>query len=194
MRYQLHEHFFSPYSIFIKEGPKLSDNKIMVALGLEDYKIVSDEKERNNIALNKRYIYLTEDEHWTYVMDDLSYTLWYSKEIRKRILLLSNIFEIFSCSIGDIDDSFDFTYFKHGEIIREYVVEDPKFNGGEVVKNVGLPFPIEDIALKKTDTLEKVCTIAASFGIKMNQELAQVRVYARHEYVSERLDLNNSKW
>ncbi len=191
---RLNQSYFSPYFIFIKEGGKMSDKEILEHLGLNDYKIVADEKERIKEVLYKRYLFLTEDNYWTYLMDDWYYTMWHNEEIKNRIKLLSENFEIFTCSVGDCDDSFDFAYFKQGEIIRQYVVKDPKFKGGEVVKDIGNPFPIEKVALRKNDLYEKVMTIAESFGIKMNHEKEKVRIYGRFENKPEKFGFNKTEY
>ena len=129
---------------------------------------------------------MVEDEKWTYLMDDWFYTLWHNEDIRKRIQSLSKNFEIFTCSVGDSDDSFDFTYFKQGKIIRQYIVEDPNFKGGEVVRDIGKPFSIEKIALKKKAPYQKVMVIAKSFDIKMNHEKERVRIYGKFEDKNEK--------
>ena len=160
---RLNQSYFSPYFIFIKYGFKMSDEEILGQLGLSEYDLITSNEEREKGVLNKRYLFLVEDEKWTYLMDDWFYTLWHNEDIRKRIQSLSKNFEIFTCSVGDSDDSFDFTYFKQGKIIRQYIVEDPNFKGGEVVRDIGKPFSIEKIALKKKAPYQKVMVIAKSF-------------------------------
>lgn len=191
---RLNQSYFSPYFIFIKEGYKISDETILKNLGLSGYELVTENNERSNEIRNKRYLFLTEDKNWTYLMDDWFYTLWHNKEIRNRIKSLSKEFEIFTCSVGDCDDSFDFTYFKQGEIIRQYVVEDPKYKGGEVVKNFGIPFPVENTALRNKDLYTKVMTIAESFGIKMNHEKEKVRIYGKFENINEKFVFNSDEY
>lgn len=172
----------------------MSDKEILEHLGLVDFDLIIDKKEREKKILHKRYLFLTEDNEWTHLMDDWFYTLWHDKEIRKQIKLLSENFEIFTCSVGDCDDSFDFTYFKQGKIIRQYIVEDFQFNGGEVVKDIGNPFPIEKTAIKKKDLYEKVITIAKSFKIKMNHEKEKVRIYGRFENKTEKFIFNEDEY
>ena len=88
-------------------------------------------------------------------MDDWLYTLWFDKEVKVKIENLSKEFDIFCCSVGDTDNSFDFVFYQNGIKKREYVVEDPFFNGGNVVKNLGEVFEIEKIALSKKTHLKK---------------------------------------
>lgn len=191
---RLNQSYFSPYFIFVKYGFQISDKEILERLGLNGYNLILDEKEREKEVLNKRYLFLTEDREWTYVMDDWFYTLWHNKEIRNWIKSMSQEFEIFTCSVGDCDDSFDFTYFKEGRIVRQYVVEDPHFKGGEVVKDFGMPFPIEKEALKKKDLYQKVMTIAESFGIEMNHKKENIRIYGRFENKDEKIVFNEDEY
>ncbi len=181
---QLNQNYFSPYMIFINGGYWMSDAEIMEKFGLEGYELITYEKGRE---IKRKAIFITEDDEWTHVMDDLSYHLWHNKELRKRLQALSKDFDIFICSVGDCDDSFDFTYYRNGEIIREYVVEDPHFKGGEVVKDLGEPFPIETEALKEKDIYVKVTTIAKSLGINLHHTKEKVRVY-------EKVEKKERKW
>ncbi len=182
---EINKTHFSPYQIFIKGGFKMTDKEIFELLGLRDYKLIIDEQEKKTGDLHKRYLFLTEDESWTHIMDDWFYTLWHDKEIRERIKLFSEKFEIFTSSVGDIDDSFDFTYFKEGKAIREYVVKDCDFKGGAVVKDFGCPFPIEKIALSKKKVDQKVMTIINSLGIKTKHDKDKIRIYGKFKNDNE---------
>jgi len=177
----INNRFSTPYFIFIKDNSKLSDKELFEKLGLENYELFSGNLERlfNAGGLKKRYLFLTEDGEWKHLMDDWFYTLWHDKELKLKIKELSFDYDIFTCSVGDCDDSFDFVYYQKGNVKREYVVEDPKFNGGELVKNIGEPFRIENIALSKNSPFEKVLTVANSLGIAINHDLKKIRCYGR---------------
>lgn len=177
---RLNQNYFSPYLIFINGGFWMSDKEIMESLDLDGYKLVTDEKEREKKEmLSKQYLFLTEDDEWTHLMDGWGYDLWHDKNIRTQLQLLSKDFDIFTCSVGDVDDSFDFHYYTQGEIVREYIVEDPHFKGGHVTKNFGQPFPAETAALQEKEIYAKVTTIAKSLGINLHHTKEQVRVYGK---------------
>ena len=175
--------FYTPYFIFIKDNSNLNDEELLKKIELEDYELVTDKSElhASGNKINKRYLYITEDEKWKHLMDDWLYTLWHDKNVKTRIKNLSKEFEIFCCSIGDCNDSFDFVHYQNGKENREYVVVDPNFNGGQITKEFGRPFEIENIALSKKGQLEKVLLIAQSLGINTNHRLDKVRCYGRTE-------------
>lgn len=179
--------FLTPYFIFIKDKSKLSDKDLLERLELKNYQLITDkdEKKTGGEKTDKRYLYITEDENWKHLMDDWLYTLWFDKEAKLKIKNLSKEFDIFCCSIGESDSSFDFVFYQNGIIKREYIVEDPFLNGGKVVKNLGEAFDIEEIALSKKDQFEKVLSIADSLGINIKHNLDKIRCYGRLEKESE---------
>lgn len=179
----LNQNYFSPFLIFIKGATALPDKELLKLIHLDKYETVNKANE-NQIAKNsKGYLFVAKNNGWVYIMDDWSYSLWYDKEVRENLRSLSRRFEVFYCSVGDIDDSHDFAYFKNGQVIREYVVEDPFLKGGVVVKDVGTPFPIEKEAFLQKDIYEKVITVAKSLGIAFNLQQDEVRIY--HKDISQ---------
>ena len=172
----------------------MSDQEIRERMGLEHYLFIADEKEKNKGIEGKQYFFITEDSSWTYVMDDWYYSLWFEKGIRDRIKLLSGDFDIFTFSVGDSDNSFDFSYLQKGEYLRQYVVEDPTYKGGEVVINTGKPFPIEDQALAKQEPIDKVIMIAKSLGIVFTHTKENVRVYGRFEKEEEKFIFHEDEY
>src|SRR5262249_33388438 len=74
------------------------------------------------------------------------YTLWHMRSTRPTLQALGRSCDVFACSIGDCDHSFDFVYYRGGRLVRQYVVEDPDFRGGRVVENTGEPLPGEAAA------------------------------------------------
>lgn len=176
---RLNQSYFSPYFIFIQGGYKYSDEEILQQLGLQAYTLVEDENEKNNPVSAKCYLFLTEDDNWTYLMDDWSYSLWHESGLVEQLIRLSSEFDVFTFYVGDSDDSFGFAYYRKGAVLRKYIVEDPYYRGGETVLDVGPPFPIEKEALLKEDLFEKVMTIATSFGIKTDFHKEKVRIYGR---------------
>jgi hypothetical protein len=188
--------FFAPYFIFVKDDSNLNDEELFKKIGLKDYQLVTnkDEKKPKGKKTNKRYLYITEDEKWKHIMDDWLYTLWHDKEVKSIIKNLSKEFDIFCCSIGDCDDSFDFVYYQNGIERREYIVEDLQFKGGEVKKDFGEPFEIEKIALEKKDLFEKILTIAKHLGIDTCHNLEKIRCYGRVEKESEKLTFNEDEY
>lgn len=153
-----------------------------------------DEKKTAGEKPNKRYLYITEDENWKHLMDDWLYTLWFDKKAKLKIENLSNEFDIFCCSVGDSDSSFDFVFYQNGIKKREYFVEDPFLNGGKVIKNLGEVFEVEEIALLKKDQFKKVLLIADSLGINIKHNLEKIRCHGRLEKESEKFAFNEDEY
>lgn len=173
----LNKSYFSPFLIFIKGATKLADSELLSLLNLNEYYMVESSSENQGDKNLTGYLFIANSDEWVCIMDDWSYALWCNKEIRKRLLAVSNEYDVFYCSVGDIDDSYDFAYFKSGEVIREYIVEDHSFKRGVVVKDFGVPFPVESEAFLHKEIYEKVITIAKSLGIKFHLQKDEVRVF-----------------
>lgn len=186
--------FSSPFFIFIKGVFDLSDIELCAKLGLENYELVTDKAYDSMDHLEKRHLFLTEDEQWTHLMDDWFYTLWYDQEIRERIRVLSFDFDIFCCSVGDIDVSYDFRYYQKGKVVREYVVEDPNFKGPKVVINTGTPLNGEASPWNRGEPETRVLHIASSLGINVKHDLSKIRCYSREELVSEQFTFNEDEY
>ncbi len=168
---------FAPFYIFVKDKSKLSDDQLLEKLDLKHYKPVL--KKEDQELPDKQYLYISDDGNWKHLMDDCSYGLWHELEIGLRIEGLSKEFDIYSCSIGDIDDSYEFVYYKDGIKIREYEVKDYDFDGGIVVKNSGQALEFEQDALAEKEVLDKVLAIAKSIGIHINHNAVNIRCYAK---------------
>lgn len=188
---KLNQNYFSPYLIFIKEGFKMSDNQILKNLGLSEFKIVS-KKGRNIKELTKRYLFLTEDSKWTHLMDDWGAGIGFNEDINYRIHKLSKQYEIFTCGVQDY--GFDFIYQRNGKIIRQYEFDIEKTESKRVIKNIGVPFPIEREALNKEDDYEKIIMIAKSLGIKFDYQKERIRIYSRPETEKEKIFFNEEEY
>jgi hypothetical protein len=110
--------------------------------------------------------------------DDWRYTLWHMESTRPAIATLAKSFDIYACSVGDCDHSFDFVYYRDGRLVRKSVVRDPDFRRGRVVENFGDPLPRESAAFKHHDESRIVLTIATSLGIQVPFDESHVRIYA----------------
>ena len=87
---------------------------------------------------------------------------------------------IFSCSVGDIDWSFDFSHYSSGKLQRRLFVEDPKSTRQRVVaENFGLPLAAEKDFSQIPDELEYVLSLAASLGIKFDHKPERMRCYSK---------------
>ena len=189
--------FLASYYIFIRDGFKIREEELLERLGLLEYKLLDNEWKRNpKILLRKRkkHIFLAEVENWKHLMDDFTYSLRFNPDFENKLNALSKSFDIFCCSIGDIDESFDFKYFENGALKREYIVEDPKFNGGEITKNFGQPLGNETVALEKKDLQDKVLSIAKLIGINTNHQLEKISCYSKTIKETELFMFNENEY
>ena len=122
-------------------------------------------------------IYLYRDEQWVHLMDNWFYTYWYSQKLKKRIDKLGKQFELFTCSIGEADESFDFRYYSNGQKLREYVVISPNYTDEIVKTDVGDPLVGELQGLQKEGQLGRVMYIANSLGIQLPTKLEDITCY-----------------
>jgi hypothetical protein len=168
----LEDGLHAPYFIFLQCAGRFTDSQLLTKFGLGRYQPATAE------AANRgRYAILADDGPWKLLADDWYYTLWHLSETRPTIEALAQECDIFACSVGDCDRSFDFVYYHQSRLVRKYVVADPHFRGGVVVQNVGYPLPAEAAALQLEDEMKIVLSIAASLGIQTNYTQQNVRIY-----------------
>ena len=97
---------------------------------------------------------------------------------RRALSKVAEQFDVFACSVGDSDESFDFIYYVGGSLIRKYTVADPHYDGGSVVEDVGEPLPAESNLLTSgKEKLAIVLGVAESLGINVDFRKADLRIY-----------------
>lgn len=165
---QLH----APYFIFVRCAGRYSDSALLQQFGLSAYHPTKAAPRLGHYAI------LADDGQWTLIADDWHYTLWHMPSTRPTLAVLAESCDVFACSVGDCDHSFDFVYYRDSCQVRHYVVEDPDYRGGSVVKNVGAPLPGESTAFKQPDELKIILSIAGSMGIKTDYTDQELRIYA----------------
>jgi hypothetical protein len=168
----IHGSLHAPYFIFLRCAGRYSDSDLLQRFGLADY------RPRKGLPDFGRYAILAADGQWSLIADDWHYTLWHKPATRPALAKLGETCDVFACSVGDCDRSFDFVYYRDAHLARRYVVADPHFRGGIVVENFGEPLPGEATAFQEADELKIVFGIANSLGIKADFSEGDLRVYA----------------
>jgi hypothetical protein len=169
-RRQLH----SGYFIFVRCSGSLSDEQLLELFGIASY-----QPPTGSFTWTGDYARIAGDGQWSLIMDCWLYTLWYSRLTEQVIQQLSQTWDVFACSVGEADYSFDFEYRQAGRLVRQYIVIDPHYSGGEVSKDEGVPLPGEQESLKASDELSRVLGIAEALGIQLNTMAQNVRVYVK---------------
>jgi hypothetical protein len=165
----------APYFIFVRDAGRRTDADLLHLFGLATYRPTQSPRRRG------RYALLAGEGEWTMLADDWYYTLWHMPSTRQAIHQLGQTCDVFACSVGDCDHSFDFEYYRDGRAVRRYVVADPDFRGGHVVENLGEPLPGEAAAFRETDELRVVLAVATSLGIRTNYTAQAIRAYVPSE-------------
>lgn len=166
-------HIHAPYFIFIDGGTVYRDDEVMALLGIEGFAPATRLEHPNH------FLHLTDDGRWLHVVDDWLYTQWHSKGIRERIAKLATRHDIFTCSVGDSDRSFDFEYFRGGVLVRRHVVDDPRYDGGSVTEDFGEPLPGEAAAFGHPDELTRVLAVARSEGVGIDHRPERIRSFTK---------------
>jgi hypothetical protein len=167
-----HGELHAPYFIFLRCPDRYSGAELLRRFGLSDYRPCE------GVPGLGRYAILADDGRWTLIADDWYYTLWHMRSTRPTLAALGKECDVFACSVGDCDRSFDFVYYRDSRLVRKYVVEDPHFQGGVVVEDIGEPLPGEAAAFAHSDELKIVLDIAASLDIKTEYTEQDLRLYA----------------
>lgn len=170
----VHGKLHTPYFIFVRCAGVLSDADLLNRFDLSRYK----QRPSHDAPDFGPYAILADAAPWKLVADDWLYTLWHKPTTRPAIAELGKRYDVFACSVGDCDHSFDFFYYHNSELVRKYVVDDPDFQGGKVVENVGSRLPGEAAAFKHEGEQRIVLAIAASLGIKTDYTEPDIRIYA----------------
>lgn len=163
----------SPYFIFIDGAAGYSDQDVMGMLGVRGFKKIQP------LDLKNGHLHITDDGRWLHVADDWRYGLWHDKSIESHLAEIAKRHDIFTYSVGDSDWSYHIRYYSAGTLVRERVVEDPKYDGGEVSLDFGPPLPGEPLEFPKKVEIEDILPMVRGLGIKMEHREETVRTYSK---------------
>ncbi len=179
----------APYFIFVRCGHDLIADQILQKFGLSSY------QRNKEVPLFQRYAILADADGWLLLADDWFYTLWHRSSTGTAISELAREYDLFACSVGDCDESFDFLYYESAQLIRKYVCIDPDFRGGSVLEDFGEPMAGEakafhhpqaleqPRAIQGKDKLSLVMEIASSLGIRTHFREDEIQIYAPSDWL-----------
>src|SRR4051812_29631299 len=102
----------APYFIFVRGEGRYSDADLLRLFGLTAYRLTNRPTKLPRRL--ERHVILADDGPWVMVADDWYYTLWHMPSTRPAIQALGQSCDVFACSVGDCDHSFDFVYYRGG--------------------------------------------------------------------------------
>ncbi|MCB9762051.1 MAG: hypothetical protein H6741_00245 [Alphaproteobacteria bacterium] len=168
-----HGTLHAPYFLFLRGDPPLEDRDLLRRL---------DMKEPQPHPLGAHpgkgsWVYLGEQGDWFMIADDWFYTFWHRADRRQVLEALARRWELFALRWPDVDESYEFTWFRDGALRRERIVDSPHYTDRIVTVDVGEPLPCETPALYEADGAEIVWIVAASLGIPRRHRKDTLRVY-----------------
>ena len=170
------------YFIFVECGDAYSDTELMEHLGITGYSLVTPEDTSAESVYRSLCVQIANDGKWAHIMDDSFYTLWSSKYLRDRIADFSKLHNIFTCSFGDADHSFDFEYYEGSKLKRRYVFLDTNYDrdSGYVAQDYGVALLGEEKVSKEVDMFKMVEGIESALGIKSDEiKSSSIRTYTK---------------
>jgi hypothetical protein len=174
-------HLHTPFMIYIRSYNSISDQDFLNLFRLQGY-----HKSSPPLPGLHWHVVFANDSEWTHIADDFRYTLWHSPQTTDVITELSQHYDVFRCSIGDIDDSFEFAYYRDGDLIRKFVFEHNVFKGTKIVtedigaKLLGEPETFENLKSVASD-MQFFPTITQALGIVRVNDPLQNRFYLKKE-------------
>ncbi|MBE2225625.1 MAG: hypothetical protein IAF02_29075 [Anaerolineae bacterium] len=172
----------TPFMIYVRSYNSISDQDFLKLLGLQGY-----QKAHPPLPDIKWHVVFANDSEWTHIADDFRYTLWHNPKTDEAIAKLSQSYDLFHCSIGDIDNSFDFAYYRNSKLVRRFVFENDVFKKTEIVtenigaKLLGEPESFEDLKSAAFDNLAFFPTITQALGIERVTNPLKNRFYLKED-------------
>jgi len=163
----------SPFFTFIKGVESKSDIEILELFNFNEIELVKNSKEGND----ENCIYLFRDGEWVHIMDNFYYTHWHSTQFQSCINDLGKNYEVFSCRLKDVDESYDFSYYRNGKLVRQYITESPNYSDIEIKVNLGEQLQSELQLKGKSKNVDIPIIVANSLGIKLAQNRDGILCY-----------------
>lgn len=163
----------SPFFTFIKGLESKSDIEIFKLFNFNKIELVENSREGND----QNCLYLFRDGEWVHIMDNYYYTHWHSTQFHSCINELGKIYELFSCRLKDVDESYDFSYYRNGKLLRQYITQSPNYSDIEVKVNKGGKLPIELQLMENSENVDIPIIVANSLGIRLAKNRDKILCY-----------------
>lgn len=137
MRFDDDGTLLSGHYVFIERKP-VSDRELLAQIGL-----VHDLEPGTEAPYGMPDVYLAHDGKWAHVMDGLHYMLWNSRRFSQRLQSIVGEHDVFRCTFGDCDESYDYSYYRAGRLVRAVDVGSPNYDDLEIRRDFGERLPEE---------------------------------------------------
>ena len=145
---------------------------------MELFNLIPNELVENSRDGNdKNCIYLYRQGEWVHIMDNYYYTHWCSSEFQTSINELGKIYEVFTCRLKDNNDSYDFSYYRNGILLRQYISESPNYSDVIVKINTGEKLSAELEINQIMINMDIPLIIAKSLGIELATKRENILCY-----------------
>ena len=172
---------WSPFYIMVKDYGGLKFNELFQQLNIDRY---SHQIKENKLEIGSEsldVLFAIRRGNWVQIMDNWGYKLWHDKQIRKDVEQLSKSYEIFQFSIGDIDYSYDFAYYKNGVLKRKFAIEADHPSEEIIKENFGSSLKGESETKKYREPFDKIRPITNSIGIPFEHDLNEIEVFSKNK-------------
>ena len=148
----------SGHFIYIRDAGTLTDQELLVALGLHGYSTNPEPVFPCHVA------HIMRVADWVCYVDDWFYTAYNSTGIEDSVSALGQRYEVFRAAIGDSDYSLELYHFLDGSPKRQFLFRD--YAGkSSVILDRGTPFRCESSFCLGADQWPYVCSVVHEIGI-----------------------------
>jgi hypothetical protein len=161
----------SGHAICLRPARAMADADLLALLGLTGW-LPAEFGLRREYAVPA--VTLAEVGDWTVVADGLSYSLWNRVETHERVPALAS--EVFVAFTADCWDTFEFRYYRDGQLVRQYTADAETGKPDRVLKSVGEPLPGEAATPDLSNGWAGLYRVAAALGINPTAGVRNRRV------------------
>ncbi|MEW4455871.1 hypothetical protein AB1L30_24595 [Bremerella sp. JC817] len=163
---------FAPFFIYVRCAGEYSDADFLALFEVRNY------KRKASVSHECQSAAISSVDGWMMLADDWGYTLWNRPATHRTIGRLAQQYDLFTCFLGDIDDSYHFVLYRDGRRIREYQWLCPALSPPRATIDYGIPLPGEAEANLQADHWKRIVEVAESLGLKGHRRESSIRYFA----------------
>lgn len=152
--------------IFIKDNNELSPSQIIEALNIHT---INPSIEENGILEELQFI---RKNNWIYLIDHGWHLYVFLDYLYSGLSRIGKKYELFFCTAGDVDTSYDFKYYNNKELVRDFSFQFENHSDGEgkIVSDYGTPFLVEEELDNINEPFDKIFALMKSFSFDLEIE------------------------